>query len=165
MAIIQAVTGKYSYNNIEVDEEDLPMIEGFRWRVAKCKQTFYAQSFLIVNKRYKTILMHRLILGLGDDRTILGDHIDGNGLNNKRKNLRAVNYAQNRWNTNKKNNCSSKFLGVHAVKNRDDKWIAKIMKHGKLFHIGVFETERQAALAYNEKASELFGEFAKLNRV
>lgn len=108
--------------------------------------------------------MHRLILGLenGDKRQT--DHIDGNGLNNQKENLRICSNGQNiRWKGKaRKGKYTSKYKGVNW-KPKIKKWIAQICYERNKIHIGCYSVEEDAARAYNKKALELFGEFAKLN--
>ena len=90
------------------------------------------------------------------------DHIDNNKQNNAINNLRWCNRQQNNQNKTKQSNTSSKYKGVTWDKSIS-KWKAQIMKDGKNKHLGLFDTEREAARIYNEKANEYFGEFANLN--
>jgi len=111
----------------------------------------------------KTIYMHRAIMNITDPK-ILIDHKDGNGLNNCKSNLRIVTTAQNSMNAKKAANKSSIYKGVCFHK-REKKWYAYIRKNYKLISLGYFNEEIEAAKAYNEKAKELFGEFANLNAI
>ncbi len=103
--------------------------------------------------------MHRLILNLDKE---LCDHKDGNGLNNQRNNIRAATKSQN--NMNKIGRGSSSYLGVYIhKKDAVKKWRAQIKVNDKKIHIGVFEREEDAALAYNKMAIKYHKEFANLN--
>jgi len=115
----------------------------------------------------KTMQMHRIILSRMLDRELLStehcDHIDGNGLNNIRSNLRLSVRHGNHKNASKKDrSTSSTYKGVHwyAPMNM---WRAKIQCDNVSYHLGQFITEEDAARAYDAKAKELFGEFAHLN--
>ena len=105
--------------------------------------------------------MHRLLMGVTDPK-ILVDHRDGNGLNNRRSNIRLaspMNNQQNRqysWS-------SSGMKGVQLLKS--GAYMAGIRFHKKQIYLGYFKTLEDAARAYNAKAAELFGEFAYLNPV
>lgn len=88
------------------------------------------------------------------------DHIDGNPLNNQRSNLRLATPAQNKHNSRKRKATSSIYKGVSKLKNS---WKAQITVHGKTTRLGKFETEKEAALAFDEAARKLQGPFAKLN--
>ena len=91
------------------------------------------------------------------------DHIDGDPSNNRISNLRLATRNQNARNQKKNINSdnTSKYKGVSLL--RGNRWVAKIAFDGKNRGIGTYDTEREAALAYNVRAFELFGEFARLN--
>lgn len=141
-----------------VDDEDFEYLNQFRWSLP----SGYAGRTITVDGKRSAILMHREIMGCtkGDGQEV--DHIDGNRLNNQRSNLRLVTRTQNHGNCRHRDNCSSKFKGVTLVK-RTGKWQAQITCNYKDYYLGSFMTETDAALAYNKKALELFGEHAKLN--
>ena len=107
-----------------------------------------------------TQLLHRLILGLkpGDPNV---DHKDGNGLNNLRNNLRLATQSQNCMNRQKTWGIS-KYKGVSWDKDVN-KWRSHIAKNGSQICLGRYISEIEAAEAYDKKAIELFGEFARLN--
>ena len=95
------------------------------------------------------------------------DHIDGNPLNNNIDNLRAADFVKNGANSKKQkshknNRTTSKWKGV-SKQVGDYKYCATITKNGKNYYLGRFECEDTAAMAYNEKAVELFGKFSSLN--
>jgi len=91
------------------------------------------------------------------------DHKDGDTLNNKLSNLREASNADNQANQKKRSRqASSIYKGVYLFK-RDNKWMAYINKNGKRQHLGYHNSQEEAAVAYDNKAKELFGEFAKLN--
>ena len=106
--------------------------------------------------------MHRLILNAKKGEQV--DHINRNGLDNRKKNLRLCSHSQNGINRPFQKNNSSGFKGVHKYK-YGGKWEVSIEKGGKNFYVGVFSDKKEAALAYNKKAKELFGEFAYQNPV
>ena len=98
---------------------------------------------------------------MGAPEHLLVDHIDHNGLNNCRSNLRLSTMAQNVRNTISRGG-SSKYKGVHWCK-RSKKWTGQICFNGKGHHLGGFRDEIEAAKAYDKRAKELHGEFACLN--
>jgi len=104
--------------------------------------------------------MHRLIMNAPEGLVV--DHIDRNGLNNRKCNLRLCTKAQNVQNSRPRRNRSSKYKGVFWNK-LNKKWSASIHKGDKRIYLGGFDDEIEAALAYDRKAAELFGEFAYLN--
>ncbi len=95
-------------------------------------------------------------------KNIMYDHIDRNALNNLEVNLRPVSHSQNMANTSKRNGYSSKYKGVSFYK-ASNKWRSSIFVGGKKIHIGHFDTEEKAAIAYDRLADRYFGEFAWLN--
>jgi len=90
------------------------------------------------------------------------DHIDGNTINNMLSNLRWATLHENQGNRSKQENTSSKYKGVYFCK-KIKKWKAEIRINGKKKYLGFFKNEEDAGRAYDEKAREHFGEFAKLN--
>ena len=110
---------------------------------------------------HRTIMERMLGRNLVDGELV--DHINGNGLDNRRANLRVCTHQQNIFNQQKrKDKCSSKYKGVCWSK-RNKSWLAQIRFNYKLIYLGYYKNEDDAGLAYNEKAKELFGEFARLN--
>jgi len=100
--------------------------------------------------------MHREIINPPTD--MLVDHIDGNGLNNQKSNLRICNKSQNGM--NRRNNEGRQFKGVYPV---GKKFVARIYIDGENKYIGNYETQAEAARAYDRAAIDLFGRFAKTN--
>ena len=95
------------------------------------------------------------------------DHINRNTSDSRIKNLRECSRSQNQMNAGKYksmngNKCSSRYMGV-CWKKREKKWLAQIAKDGKRYYLGYFHSELNAARAYDRKAIDLFGEFAKTN--
>lgn len=148
-----------------VDEEEVELLSQFSWSAVYPNSSgkWYAMAYMGGGRsNMQLVLMHRFLLGLstGDPRQC--DHIDGSGLNNTKSNLRIATPAQNSYNKAKQRNCSSEYKGVTWF-NRDGKWKAQIMKQGTNYHLGYFVDELEAALAYDSKAKELFGEYARTN--
>lgn len=130
-----------------VDDEDFEQLNQFKWSACKNGNTFYATNNFH-NTLYNFIYsLHRLIL-LSPDFPAPGktvDHIDGNGLNNQKSNLRIVTHRQNMQNLHIKT--TSKYPGV-SWHNASKKWQAAIMIEGKQFHLGIFDSEEKAYEAY-----------------
>jgi hypothetical protein len=158
MKFIKLTQGKIAI----VDDEDYDFINQWKWQFIKNKSEniyAYRRFWDAENKIMKHVLMHRLIMKL-TDKNIFIDHIDHNGLNNQKSNLRFCTKSQN--GANRKSALGvSKFLGV--APHGGNGWQSQICKDRKKIYIGKYKTEEEAALAYNKKALELFGEFAKLN--
>jgi hypothetical protein len=130
-----------------IDDEDYEKISKFRWYAYQDGRTMYAISHPHRNEK---ILMHRLILN--PSKGLVTDHIDGNGLNNQRGNLRAVTNRANLQNRH----CpkSSRFPGVCWDK-YNHRWIAAIYFNGKKKNLGSFTNEIDAANAYQKECLSL----------
>ena len=140
-----------------VDAEDYDRVSMYNWCAVHDSRCWYAHTF----KRDGTPLaMHRLILNA--PKGLFIDHIDHNGLNNRKSNLRLCTNRQNQQNRRPTRNGSSRYKGVHWC-NTHKKFRARITHNSKRIHLGYFEDEIAAAKAYDKKAKELFGEFAYLN--
>lgn len=104
----------------------------------------------------KTLLMHRLIMGEPVGHVI--DHMNGNGLDNRRKNLRITTLGANTVNTAKlRNGATSKYVGVHWCRTAK-RWVAKSRKDGIMHLAGYFRFERDAAEAAKALRLRLWGE-------
>lgn len=143
-----------------VDLIDFERVNKFIWYAEKGYNTFYGSRVIRVNGKRGTQKLHRFILGI-TDKTIQIDHKDRNGLNNQRSNLRI---ATNQQNSINQIGCdkTSKYKGVYLNKSKR-KYSAQIKVDYRSMHIGHFDSEIEAAMAYDRKAKELFGEFAYLN--
>lgn len=146
-----------------VDDEDYERLTAFKWQAAVYSSPNYQWVYGIRTGSKKrgephTIMLHRFILG-GSEKV---DHRDGNGLNNQRCNLRAASDSQNSANSRRTPGGSSKYKGVYWD-GRKLRWRAVVQKDKVQYRIGRFRDEVDAATAYNLKAYELFGEFAKMN--
>jgi len=121
-------------------------------------------GYIMIGINGKHYLEHRIIYlyHRGYLPEIL-DHKDGNPTNNNIENLRSVTYNQNNQNTIQKGG-TSKFKGISWFK-RDNKWRATIMCNYRNIHLGLFDNEQDAARAYNCVALNLFGEFARINKI
>lgn len=160
MKEIKLTKGKFAL----VDDADYQWLNQWKWFAVKRRRTFYAMRVLYKKSKYHcTVIMHRLILGITDIK-IDSDHIDHNGLNNQRYNLREATHRENMKNRSAARYSTSKYLGVSKRIN-SDLWRAKLQSNGISIHIGYFIDEKDAALAYNKAAIARHGEFANLNIV
>lgn len=146
----KAGKGKFAW----VDDQDYDLVKDYHWHIKPGRDCEYA-------KTSTNLLMHRLILGVTDSKTDV-DHIDHDGLNNRRSNIRVCTRAQNRMNSFPNVNSSSHYKGVSWSKDRS-KWRAQIKFNGKITHIGLFDYEMDAARAYDEVAKKYFGDYARPN--
>lgn len=139
-----------------VDDEDYEELSKYKWRVMQKGNTSYAKR---KGAKGATFMMHREIINAPANMEV--DHIDGNGLNNTKLNLRLCSHSENMRNQRIPKNNKTGFKGVTSyLKN---KYRAMISHENKSFHIGVYETAEEAAKAYDDKAIELFGEYARTN--
>jgi AP2 domain/HNH endonuclease len=139
-----------------VDDADASLVSGPYWYAHKSRTKWYAAA----NVDGKRIMMHRLIMAAPAEVEV--DHRDGDGLNNRRANLRRASHQENGFNKKLYENNTSGFIGVTWHK-KLGKWRAQIRKGGRHHSLGCYLDPRDAALAYNAAALKLFGEFAKLN--
>jgi hypothetical protein len=143
-----------------IDVEDVPLVEGYNWRAMTTGRSMYAaRSGPRAGKERPLIMMHRVIAG--DPEGLLVDHKDGNGMNNRRLNLRSASNTQNQHNAkiSKVNTSGSK--GVHW---RADigKWAARIRVNGNRKTLGFFSDIQSAAAAYEAASKQFHGEFGRV---
>ena len=145
-----------------VDDEDFASVAMFKWfAVRGCGDTFYACRTINLTKLDKVrVAMHRAILA-ADDRLMV-DHVNGNGLDNRRVNLRLCVNRLNCRNRRGVANTSSRFKGV-SWHRRMQKWTANIRDVDGQHWLGTFDSEEDAARSYDAAARERFGDFARLN--
>ena len=144
-----------------IDDADFEWLNQWKWSVQKNHRRSYAiRSLYEKGKRIATIRMHRLVMDAPKECET--DHINHNGLDNRRNNLRLCTHQQNMQNQRGNRNTSSRFRGVYFEK-IINKWRAQIRCNGIVYHLGNFDNEIDAAVVYDKKALQLFGEFACLN--
>jgi len=143
-----------------VDECDYALVNAFKWYAKEEHGLFYAIRTVCGGK----CSMHRMIM-LATREIPVGmviDHKNRNGLDNRRDNLRLATPAQNNFNRTYKRKSRSKLRGV-VWHEKLSKWQAQIKCGRKNFYLGLFGSAAEAAIAYDAKAREMFGEFARLN--
>lgn len=144
-----------------VDKLDESLISPHKWFANRQGNTYYAGRNITDKPYIQTFIsMHRLILGLKKGET--ADHINGDGLDNRRSNLRKCTIQQNTFNKHRTKKGSSQYKGVCWQK-QARKWRAYIKKDYKGIYLGLYESEVDAAKAYNKAAIKHFGEYANLN--
>ena len=144
-----------------VDDEDFEYLMRWKW----CISGRYAIRGVYIGKldgknKFKHILMHRVINKTPDD--LYTDHINGDGLDNRKRNLRTCTIGQNNINKLTKTIYTSKYRGVSWDK-RKKKWRACLQLNRKHIFLGYFKCQIKAAKAYNNAAIEFHGEFCRLN--
>jgi hypothetical protein len=143
-----------------VDAEDYDRLNKYKWHVSKSSRTFYASRNKNRRSFRREMYMHRLIINVPPGMFV--DHIDHNGLNNRRSNLRLCTAQQNARNHRPQLRGSSKYKGVSW--RQDGKVFRALIWHnGKSINLGRFKNEIDAAKAYDKAAKKYFGEFAYLN--
>lgn len=155
---VTLTSNTYGPQTVLFDEADLPIVQQYKWHVFRVHQTFYARA----SNGGKFVYMHRLFVG---EEAGPIDHKNGNGLDNRRENLRQCTPSQNSMNRAKNTTKrSSKYKGVYPdlLPGRTG-WTAKIGVKGKKIYIGHFESEEEAAKAYDREAIARHGKYARLN--
>jgi len=141
-----------------IDDEDYDLIKKYKW----CTSNYHGHYYAATEVNNRTIKMHRLILNVPEYLDV--DHIDNNGLNNQKSNIRICTASQNAMNTKKHSDARSKYKGVWICKDGKTFRIrAGIRVNNKLINLGTFKNEEQAARAYDDAAIKYFGEFANIN--
>jgi len=144
-----------------VDDDVYEYLKWFKWTflfVGKGYEGYAVHYRRGADKKVTQIQLHTII-----NKTPKGmetDHINGNSLDNRRCNLRTVTHQQNLQNSRKKCITRSKYKGVAPARK---KWRAQIASNNKTYYLGVFNTEEQAAIAYNAEAIKLHGKYAFVN--
>lgn len=155
MKLIPLTKGKFA----QVDDEDFEKVNQFKWCVQKIKNLWYASRNISIEGKQKKVLMHRDVMNISDSSLFI-DHIDHDGLNNQKINLRQCSQRENLYNKKGNKDTVSQYKGVTFF---NKKWVARINKDGKRYFLGGHLTEIEAAKAYDVKAKELYGTFAHLN--
>jgi hypothetical protein len=147
--------------NAIVDVEDFEWLSQWNWYAifSPHNKSFYAKRTQHNGKSRYGVHMSRTILGIPSSKTKV-DHISGDTLDNRRRNLREASNSQNIQNQKIRcdNHCGYKGVRLHA----DGRWEARIGRSASTY-LGLFDTAKDAALAYDTAAKKLFGEFARLN--
>jgi HNH endonuclease/AP2 domain len=142
-----------------IDAADAAFVGQWNWFALPKTNTVYAARWGREGEP-RTVRLHRVLLDPPQDLGI--DHVNRNGLDNRRGNLRLATRSENMWNSAIQVNNTSGFKGVSWVK-RDKKWAASIRVFGKTNYLGYFETAEQAHEAYARASAEMHGEFGRLS--
>ncbi len=156
ISLIPLTQGKFAI----VDIEDYSYLMQWKWCAHKHGSAYYARRgvYCPVQSGTKTIHLHREIIKI--PKGLFPDHINRNGLDNRKCNLRTCSHRENLCNQSPQKNAASRYKGVGQSGKR---WLSRITHKGKRIHLGTFNIEVDAAKAYDEKARVLFGEFACCN--
>lgn len=142
--------------NILVDNEDYERLNQFRW----INRLGYAARHISTKPKQKYLYMHHEILNVSE----LVDHINGNIQDNRKSNLRVANRQTNAANCKIHKHNTSGYKGVSYIKALK-KYRAYIMHNDRQLYLGLFQTAEDAAKVYDDKAVELFGDFARTNKM
>lgn len=151
---------------ILVDDSDFEEVNQYKWHVQRGGDTFYVLRNIYLGyvdgkKKSKKIAMHRQLLEI-DDSKIFIDHINHNGLDNRRENLRICNNRRNQYNSKPQKGAASRYKGVSWSK-QNNKWIAQININGKNKYLGYFTIEEDARDAYEKVAKGIQGDFKNIS--
>jgi hypothetical protein len=150
--LIQLTQGKVAI----VDDEDFEELNKFRWY---CDRKYAVRDITSQGIRDR-VYMHRLIANAPDHLEV--DHINGDGADNRKENLRLCTHAENSRNRRAQKNNTTKYKGVWFSK-RDNRFVAETRLNGKKITIGFFKTAEEASEAYKAKVLEIHGAFANTN--
>lgn len=134
--------------------EDLSKVESHTWRISR--------GYVTATINGRTVYLHKYLMDA--DSATQVDHISRDRLDNRRPNLRFANHAQNQWNKDVRRDSTTGYTGVCFDK-RSNKYIAYINANKNREYLGYYSVAEDAALAYNEAAVRLHGEFACLNQI
>jgi hypothetical protein len=145
-----------------VDPDDYHRLVNFNWHARKSAYTHYAVRYLSGGKgKTKIEYMHHVIIDIPEG--LFCDHINHNGLDNRKANLRPATLAQNIRHRRKfKSPSRSKYKGL-TWRKKEKAWHVRIYTNGKRIFIGSFKDEFAAAHAYDRAAKQFYGQFAELN--
>ena len=145
-----------------LDDEDYIIAKRYKWYAHYRRGKFYAATQLYdpATKTQSLVSLHDVILW--KPKGFIIDHINGDSLDNRRKNLRVCTYSENCQNTKIRKDNTSGVRGVNR-KQGTEQWVARVSFKKKRFYLGTFDKKKDAIEAYNKKASELYGINAKLN--
>ena len=143
-----------------IDEADFELVSQYQWYPSWCNGKLYAAAYGGGGRAHpQTLRMHRLVTGAAKGQQV--DHVNGDGTDNRRCNLRLSTQSQNMANIRKLAG-TSRYKGVHWDQDRG-KWMARVRIGGIAKNLGRFDCEEDAAVAYDDAAYREFGEFAHLN--
>jgi hypothetical protein len=148
-----------------IDANMYNLIRPHRWHVMTSNNKQYAIHTKRINKdvnhgKNKCIMMHRLIMGVKEYNGTVIDHIDGDGLNNRKSNLRVCTHSENHMNQKVRINSFTGLKGVFYDKRRNY-YYSSIIVNSKCIYLGSFESPDMAKKAYDNAAIKHFGEFFK----
>ena len=142
-----------------IDAADVPLISAWNWTTVVGRSNIYAFRSYWADKNKRTLYLHRAIMGEPEGFQV--DHINGNGLDNRRANLRLATGSQNQHNRGANLHNTSGFKGVTWHKEAQ-KWQAQVALGGKNKYLGRYNTAEAAHAAYAEASAKYHGKFGRL---
>jgi len=142
-----------------VDAIDYERVSRHKWCAYRTGNVWYAQC----RTHSRTIRMHQFIMN--PPKGMVVDHANGNGLDNRRDNLRLCTQLENAWNhgRRKPEGAGSQYIGVYPCQRPPGKWCIRVQRDGQVTNLSPFDTPEEAARVRDRKALELHGEYAWLN--
>lgn len=155
MKKIKLTQGKYAL----IDDEEYEKVKNFSWYAAKMRNgRYYVQCSK--NSSHKALKLHRVIMNCNNSKIKI-DHINRNPLDNRKNNLRFCTNSQNGQNVNKSKRNTSGFKGVYFRSDRN-KWRSYITVDKKIIYLGLFNSKKEASIAYNNATLKYHKEFSYL---
>lgn len=148
----------YGNKYIMVSDEDYELAMTQRWTIEKSGNNFYAMCKI----NHKKVRLHRFLLKPKSTHEV--DHINHNGLDNRRENIRVVTKRQNAANRRKTVGSRKRYKGIH-YDTRINKWVAYVNYKKKRKYLGQYATAKEAAIVYNEAALKYYGKTAWVNKI
>lgn len=148
----------------KVDSKDFAWLSLYRWRIEtkpNRKPSYAVTSYGRRKDGYTYRYMHRMVLGLRAGCKIQSDHINGDGLDNRRKNLRRCTRSENMHNRGKTSINTSGFKGVYWCGHKK-RWFAKAQVDKRQHYFGYFDSAKEASVAYASGTKSIMGEFANV---
>jgi len=145
-------------HKVLLDSDDYDRVTAMgKWYISKNRNLLYARKGITINGKDAKLYLHRFVLNAPKGKMV--DHINHNTLDNRKENLRLCTHAENL------RNCRPRTDGYKGVRQRRGEytWCTEIVHNQKYYYVGTHITPEEAALAYDKKAKELHGEFARLN--
>lgn len=154
MKVIKLTQGRFAL----VDDKDFKNLDQWNW----CFNNGYAVrgQHNPLTQKTEIVLMHRAIVGAKKGHLI--DHINNDGLDNRRINLRFADKTINALNAKLRKTNTSGFKGVW--RDRDGNWVAETSFKRKKIYIGAYKSKREAAIAFDNKVTELYGDIPLTNK-
>lgn len=164
-AEIIIITSKNEKFSVLIDLEDIEKCKQYKWHIQKVNENYFRVCAYNKGNTPKLLKLHRLLMDVHTkDNSIEVDHVNGNTLDNRKRNLRLCKHSDNMKNIKTPTNNSSGFKGVELRKDTG-KWTAFIECDGNKVNLGCFDNKENAIKARKDKELELFGEYSRLHSI